>query len=57
MRTIVPNRSARMLSIERKIAEIQRKIFMSDLKRMGYNLKRIERIFKEIGYNLRKEGN
>jgi hypothetical protein len=43
--------------VERKIAEIQRKIFVSDLKRMGYNLKRIERIFKEIGYNLRKEVN
>jgi hypothetical protein len=43
--------------VERKIAEIQRKIFISDLKRLGYNLKRIERIFKEIGYNLRREVN
>jgi len=43
-------------SLEKKVAEIQAKIFMNDLKKMGYNLKRIERLFKEIGYNLRKGG-
>ncbi len=41
-------------SLEKKLAEIQAKIFMRDLKKMGYDLKRIEKIFDEIGYQLRK---